>query len=158
MEGKVTLKTNGTLVLTSFCRFFFSNWDLGAFRETESREVLHECLRIFQKNGKEDWSLAKIMYNLGTSYLRSNDYVEAENFSRKSMEIFAKVKGPQHKAITIPMLPLAVTLHHLGRYEEAEKLALEALQIRENAFGKDSGHAGKPLLLAFKSGNGVNCD
>ncbi|KAL6127254.1 hypothetical protein ACLB2K_075295 [Fragaria x ananassa] len=36
------------------------------------------------------------------------------------------------------MLHLAVTLYQLKRDEEAEQLALQALHIREKAFGKDS--------------------
>ncbi|KAM1142287.1 hypothetical protein ACFX19_042833 [Malus domestica] len=42
------------------------------------------------------------------------------------------------------MLHLAVTLYHLKRDEEAEQLALEALRIREKAFGK-----GLPSLEAL---------
>ncbi|KAM2281886.1 hypothetical protein ACFX1S_042418 [Malus domestica] len=47
-----------------------------------------------------------------------------------------KDSGPDEQSISFPMLHLAVTLYHLKRDEEAEQLALEALRIREKAFGK----------------------
>ncbi|KAM1254177.1 hypothetical protein ACFX2J_041961 [Malus domestica] len=55
-----------------------------------------------------------------------------------------KDSGPDEQSISFPMLHLAVTLYHLKRDEEAEQLALEALRIREKAFGK-----GLPSLEAL---------
>ena len=72
------------------------------------------------------------------------------------MEIIAKIVGPLHPCVTVPMLSLASTLRHLGLFEKAEQLALEALQIREKEFGEDSVEVGKSLLLAFKSNLMIN--
>lgn len=54
------------------------------------------------------------------------------------------------------MLHLAVTLYHLKNDEEAEKLALEVLRIREKAFGKNSLPVGKPSLTSLKAWSGSN--
>jgi hypothetical protein len=63
-----------------------------------------------------------------------------------------KHKGTDNQSISFPMLHLAVTLYHLKNDEEAEKLALEVLRIREKAFGVDSLPVGKfPLPLLASS-------
>lgn len=89
------------------------------------------------------------MINLATSYSRSKNYAEAEHLLRRSLEIMIKQKGTDDQSISFPMLHLAVTLYHLKQDEEAEKFALEALRIRQKAFGEDSLPVGKfsrPLL------------
>ncbi|RYR41588.1 hypothetical protein Ahy_A08g037994 [Arachis hypogaea] len=63
----------------------------------------------------------------------------------KSLEIMIKQKGSDDQFVSFPMLQLAVTLHHLKQDEEAEKLALDALRIREKAFGEDSLPVGEAL-------------
>ena len=122
----------------------FSRCDLVACRGKEGRELLEECLLITEKNrGKEHPSSVTHMINLATSHLRSKNYAEAEHLLRTSLQIMAKTVRSDDQAMTFPMLHLAVTLYHLRRDEEAEQLALEALNIRENAFGKDSLPVGK---------------
>ncbi|KAF3432799.1 hypothetical protein FNV43_RR23901 [Rhamnella rubrinervis] len=108
-------------------------------RGKEGRELLEECLLIIEKSrGKEHPSSVRHLINLATSYSRSKDYVQAEHLLRTSLEILTKTVRPDDPSITFPMLHLAVNLYHLRRDEEAEKIALKALHIRENAFGKDS--------------------
>lgn len=91
------------------------------------------------------------LINLATSYSRSKDYVQAEHLLRTSLEIMTKTVRSDDPSITFPMLHLAVNLYHLRRDEEAEELAMKALQIREKAFGKDSLPVGKKLLLSRQS-------
>ena len=76
--------------------------------------------------------------NLATSYSQSKSYVEAEHLLRRSLKIMTKKMGNDDPSITFPMLHLAVTLYHLKQDEEAEQFALEALHLREKAFGEDS--------------------
>lgn len=49
------------------------------------------------------------------------------------------------------MLQLAATLYHLEKDDEAEKLALEVLRLREKAFGEDSLPVGKFPLPSLKT-------
>lgn len=83
------------------------------------------------------------MVSLATSHLRSKNYAEAEHLLRTSLQIMGKTAGPDEQAVSFPMLHLAVTLYHLKRDEEAEQVALEALRIRQKAFGEDSLPVGK---------------
>ncbi|KAF4380368.1 hypothetical protein F8388_024661 [Cannabis sativa] len=108
-------------------------------RGEEGRKLLEECLIITEKSkGKEHPSSVTHMINLATSHLRSKNFVEAERLLRTSIQIMSKTVSSNDQSITFPMLHLAVALYHLQRDEEAEQLALEALDIREKAFGKDS--------------------
>ncbi|KAG0493971.1 hypothetical protein HPP92_004965 [Vanilla planifolia] len=52
-------------------------------------------------------------------------------------------KDPKDQSVL--MLHLAVTLYHLRQDEEAEKLALEVVQVREESFGKKSLPVGEAL-------------
>lgn len=94
------------------------------------------------------------MINLANSYSRSKNYADAENLLRRSLQIMIKQKGTDDQSISFPMLHLAVTLYHLKKDEEAEKLALEVLRIREKAFGKDSLPVGKLSLTSLKTCSG----
>lgn len=116
----------------------------GFCREQEGRELLEECLLICERyKGKEHPSSVTHLLNLASSYSRSKNFVEAERLLRTSLQIMSKMVAPEDQSLTVPMLHLAITLYHLKRDEEAERLALEAVHIRENAFGKQSLPVGK---------------
>ncbi|XP_016471148.2 uncharacterized protein LOC107793338 isoform X2 [Nicotiana tabacum] len=108
-------------------------------RGEEGRLLLEECLLITEKfKGEGHPSSVSHLVNLATSYSQSKRFAEAERMLRMSLQIMLKNVSPDDQSITFPMLHLAVTLYNLNRSEEAEKYALEVLQIREKAFGKDS--------------------
>ncbi|KAK9293216.1 hypothetical protein L1049_021205 [Liquidambar formosana] len=128
-------------------------------RGQEGRELLEECLLITEKyKGKEHPSSVTHLLNLATSYSHSKNFVEAERLLRISLQIMMKTLDPNDPSITFPMLHLAVTLYHLKRNEEAEQLALEALHIREEAFGKESLPVGEALdcLVSLQTRLGKN--
>ncbi|KAL0317986.1 UNVERIFIED_CONTAM: hypothetical protein Sangu_2212900 [Sesamum angustifolium] len=115
-------------------------------RAQEGRMLLEECLLISERfKGKEHPSLVPHLVNLATSYSRSKNFAEAERLLRISLQILMKTVPPDEPSITFPMLNLAVTLYNLHRDEEAEKLALDVLSIREKAFGKESLPVGEAL-------------
>lgn len=114
-----------------------------AGRGEEGQAVLEECLFITEKSkGKEHPRLVPNLLNLATSYSRSKNFAEAE---RLGLQIMMKVVPPDDPSIMFPMLHLAVTLANLHREEEAEKLALNVLHIREKAFGRESLPVGEAL-------------
>ncbi|EYU25245.1 hypothetical protein ABFS82_06G019600 [Erythranthe guttata] len=115
-------------------------------RGEEGRALLEECFLISEKlKGKENPSSVPHLVNLATSYSRSKNFAEAERLLRISLQIMMKTVPPDDPSITFPMLNLAVTLYNLHRDEEAERLALDALSIREKAFGKESLPVGEAL-------------
>ncbi|KAF6146013.1 hypothetical protein GIB67_033372 [Kingdonia uniflora] len=117
-----------------------------AGRECEGRELLEECLLITEKyRGNEHLSSITHILNLATSYSRSKNYPEAERLIRTALQIMKKSTDPLEQSITVPMLHLAVILYNLNRDEEAEHFALEAVRLREEAFGTDSLLVGEAL-------------
>ncbi|WOL12434.1 hypothetical protein Cni_G21201 [Canna indica] len=117
-----------------------------AGREQEGRELLEECLLISEKyKGIEHPSSVTHLLNIAMSYSRSKNFVEAERLLRTCLRIMLRTVGPKDQSISVPMLHLAVTLYNLRRDEEAEHLALEAVHLREDAFGKESLPVGEAL-------------
>ncbi|XP_064954769.1 uncharacterized protein LOC103975477 isoform X1 [Musa acuminata AAA Group] len=117
-----------------------------AGREQESRELLEECLLISEKHkGLEHPSSVTHVLNIAMSHSRSKNFAEAERLLRTCWHIMLRTVGPKDQSITVPMLHLAVTLYNLDRDEEAERLALEVVRIREDAFGKESLPVGEAL-------------
>ncbi|XP_077226873.1 tetratricopeptide repeat (TPR)-like superfamily protein isoform X1 [Tasmannia lanceolata] len=117
-----------------------------AGREQEGRELLEECLLISERHkGHGHPSSVTHLLNLASSYSRSKNFVEAERLLRTSLRIMSEEVDPADQSITVPMLHLAVTLYHLKQDEEAERLALEAVRIREDSFGKKSLPVGEAL-------------
>lgn len=132
-----------------------------AGREREGRELLEESLLISDRyKGKDHPSSVTHLLNLARSYSRSKNFVEAERLLRTSLQIMSKTVAPEDQSFTIPMLHLAVTLFHLKQDEEAERLALEAVRIRENAFGKQSLPVGEALdcLVSIQARTGKDDD
>ncbi|PIN27102.1 Kinesin light chain [Handroanthus impetiginosus] len=125
-----------------------------AGRGGEGRALLEECLLICEKfRGKDHPSMVPHLVNLATSHSRSKNFAEAERFLRISLQIMTKTTPRDDPSITLPMLDLAVTLYHLHRDEEAEKLAMDVLRIRKKAFGKESIPVGEALdcLVSIRS-------
>lgn len=109
-----------------------------------------ECLSTTKKyKGEEDPSFVTHITNLATSYSRSKNYVEAERLLRSSLQIMKRTVEPDDPSITFVMLQLAITLYNMNQDEEAEKLALEVLRVREKAFGDTSVPVGKPVILSL---------
>lgn len=119
-------------------------------REQEGRELLEECLLISEKHkGLEHPSSVTHVLNIAMSHSRSKNFAEAERLLRTCWHIMLRTVGPKDQSITVPMLHLAVTLYNLDRDEEAERLALEVVRIREDAFGKESLPVGELVILFF---------
>lgn len=97
--------------------------------------------------GKEHPSSVPLLVNLATSYSRYKNFVEAERLLSISLQIMMKTVPPDDQSLTFPMLHLAITLYNLNRDEEAEKLALDVLRIREKAFGRESLPTGNFLVV-----------
>lgn len=117
-------------------------------RGEEGRAILEKCLLINEKyKGKEHPSSVPLLVNLATSYSRYKNFVEAERLLSISLQIMMKTVPPDDQSLTFPMLHLAITLYNLNRDEEAEKLALDVLRIREKAFGRESLPTGNFLVV-----------
>ncbi|XP_022891097.1 nephrocystin-3 [Olea europaea var. sylvestris] len=126
-------------------------------RGEEGRAILEKCLLINEKyKGKEHPSSVPLLVNLATSYSRYKNFVEAERLLSISLQIMMKTVPPDDQSLTFPMLHLAITLYNLNRDEEAEKLALDVLRIREKAFGRESLPTGEALdcLVSIRSRSG----
>lgn len=135
--------------LCSLCDFFQLRVDFDSniySRNQEGRELLEECLLIAEKcKGEDHPSLVTHIINLATSHSHSKNLAEAERLLRVGLRLISKTVGVKDQSITVPMLHLAIVLYNLKRDKEAERYALEALNIREEAFGMQSLPVGKGI-------------
>lgn len=60
-----------------------------------------------------------------------------EDFFREAFRLQEKVLGPDHPDTLLTANSLAIGLTRLGRLEEAEEVALPALQGKEKALGSE---------------------
>ena len=64
---------------------------------------------------------------------------------RRSLKLVTSALGPTAPQVSIPLEFLATALHNLNKNKEAESLARQALNIRENNFPEDDPLIGKSL-------------
>ncbi|XP_047317428.1 nephrocystin-3 [Impatiens glandulifera] len=130
-------------------------------RGQEGHEILEECLLIAEEcYGKDHPNYVLHLINIAASYSNSKNYVEAERLLRIGVAILTKSVGPDDQSVTFPKLHLAVALYNLHKYDEAEKLALEVLHVREKAFGRESIPVGEAIecLVSIQARMDKTCD
>ncbi len=83
-----------------------------------------------------DATIAMILHDLGVLHIRMGMHEEAESNLRESLRLLTVVEGHEHRRLST-MNVLAAALHKQGRYEEAEPIARETLERRQELLGED---------------------
>ena len=114
------------------------------FNQLAESEKYAEAIPVVQKMleleeieyGPESSGYAWSLGLLAILYENVGDFAKAEQFYKRSLEIYAKALDPEHPDVAIALKNLALLLvSHYYRYEEAEPLYLRALAIEEKALG-----------------------
>jgi tetratricopeptide (TPR) repeat protein len=92
-----------------------------------------------------DVRLAYSFLVLGKCFIQRGDYVGAEPFYRRALEIYEKVHGPDHKDVGFSLAGLAKCNLHCGKYTEAQLLYIRVISIYEKIHGKDHEEVGNML-------------
>jgi len=82
----------------------------------------------------------------GLEHLEAKDYIEAEAQFRAALAIYEARVDAKHPNVATLLGNVATCLHHLERYAEAEPLLRRALAIREELYGRSTGH---PAVALF---------
>jgi len=80
---------------------------------------------------------AAVRFTIGHTYLRLGRYVDAERLLRSAVESQRAVPDQDLKDTTAYQVDLAVALHDLGRYDEAESLYRDALGTARRSLGEE---------------------
>src|ERR1700730_14959896 len=115
----------------------------GAFADAEKAGL--SAIAEAEKSGRQDTKGAKSWNNLGTLYVDTGRYADAEKFFSRAVELWEKVLGPDDKELAQGLNNLAVLDLKLGRMKEAESLMVRVLAIREKTLPPDHGDIGESL-------------
>ncbi len=112
--------------------------EVGRFEEAASR--IQDGLEMSHRlsPGPNSESIAYGHYYLAGVYADAGDWVRAEQSAREALGRYQQLFPSDHVFIARPLTRLGWALVELHRYEEAEPLLVEALQIREKR--KPPGH------------------
>jgi len=116
---------------TSITHLAATKWKLGNLDEAQS--LFEESLAMRQRLfGDRDPDIAASLNNLGNLLVTRANYVQAEGYLRRSLEMITRIRSEDPNAVEISYAAhnLAKCLVHLGKYEEAEQLYRQALAIR----------------------------
>ena len=100
--------------------------------------VLDEAEAIWTRNsGPEAPMIAAILGAQGITYLDEEKLVEAEKFTRRSLDLRLKVAGPQSRSAIVGWSQLYDVLVARGAFTEAEKAAASCLAVSEKLQNAD---------------------
>jgi CHAT domain-containing protein/Tfp pilus assembly protein PilF len=95
--------------------------------------------------GKEDTTIAIILYQIGGFQYRRATYDEAESSFKQALHIWERTFGQDHPDVAMSLYMLALTSWQQGRYDQAELLQKRALAIREKVFGSNHQEVARSL-------------
>ncbi|MDZ7720222.1 MAG: tetratricopeptide repeat protein [Balneolaceae bacterium] len=75
-----------------------------------------------------------------TDVKRRKMYDEAEKYYREALDIRLQLVGEEHPDVAYSLVHLGNLLRAKGEYEEAEKLLLEALEMRKKTHMRRDNH------------------
>ncbi len=99
--------------------------------------LLQKAISIMEGRYSSTAAYALALHRVGLLRYLQRKYEEAENWYKSALDVWGRVKGPNHPEYAATLNNLAVVYHAQGRYTEAEKLFLEAKMIRARLQGTD---------------------
>jgi tetratricopeptide (TPR) repeat protein len=94
---------------------------------------------------EQDVRLAYSFLVLGKCFIQRGDYIGAEPFYRRALEIYEKAHGPDHKDVAASLSGLAKCNMNCGKYTEAQLLYSRIISIYEKLYGPDHLEVGTML-------------
>jgi tetratricopeptide (TPR) repeat protein len=105
----------------------------------EATSVFDRALLLLQRYpGSNQLDVAGLVENIGMMHYGRENFSQAEEAFRKVYEIRVRVFGSGHPNAATTALNLGGTLLAMGRYEEAERLLVDALKTCETTVGPRS--------------------
>ncbi|MEO1051659.1 MAG: tetratricopeptide repeat protein, partial [Bacteroidota bacterium] len=121
-------------VAKSLSRLGLTAGNSGKFEQ--ALDYLHQCRLIQEELDPESLELALTYRNLAYYLKIINRFTQAEEYSRKSLEINEKLLPPDHPAIAQSLSGLAGVFFDFREYDLALKTSLRALRIFEKTIGE----------------------
>ena len=113
-------------------------------RDYEKAErVIQQVIETYTEIGGVGDSRLALPYNrLATLYRIQEDYLNAENYFRKALDISTRTMGEDHRFTRMVRMNLITPLLHLGKHQEIEYLFESNIDIMKNRYGPDHWRTG----------------
>lgn len=103
----------------------------------ESEDAWLSALEVAEKIGEENPPLSYTLYSLGDLKARQEEYDAAVQYHQRAYAVKKRVLGQHHLAVAASANSLARLFYYLRDYAEAEKLAIECIEIYEKLHGRE---------------------
>jgi eukaryotic-like serine/threonine-protein kinase len=134
----------------------------GLERFAAAESAATEAIAIFRGIDPRHPEATGVLHGLGNAAFARGDFAVAEARYRQTAAEWEASRGPDHRSTLQAKADHALALAALGRAEEAEPLAREALAARERVFGPESAYVahsrfalGEVLRAAGRSAEGL---
>jgi CHAT domain-containing protein len=104
------------------------------FQLAAAEETLKRCIAIGEKLG-DSIELARASVGLGSLYVGTSRYPEAETLIKRGLDIYGKVAGPEHPEAIGTLDNLGALYQQWGRYAEARPIFERAAELTEKVVG-----------------------
>ena len=88
--------------------------------------------------GEENDKVAKILYSLGTIYLKKNEFMKAKEKLTDARDILNKTNGPNDICTTVVEFKLGKPLIYLNDFQSTFKYYENSLEAREHIYTHES--------------------
>ncbi|MDZ4832935.1 MAG: tetratricopeptide repeat protein [Candidatus Melainabacteria bacterium] len=132
----------------------FDNWKMlkdqaekaGAMNSLQEAEhAWVSALEIAEKIGEENPPLSYTLYSLGDLKARQEIYDAAVTYHQRAYAVKKNILGPHHLAVAASANSLARLFYYLRDYINAEKMAIECIEIYERVYGHEHPEVGGAL-------------
>ena len=105
--------------------------------------VILQVIETYTEIGGEGDSRLALPYNrLAALYRIQEDYLKAENYFRKALDISTRTMGEDHRFTRMVRMNLITPLLHLGKHDEIEYHFENNIDISKNSYGPDHWRTG----------------
>jgi len=113
---------------------------------TQAAALFDRAISLLDVSGKPDQlGFAGILDNQGMMFHLQKNFVESEKPLRRAYNLRLELLGAENPIVVVTQVKLAGTLREMGRYEEAERMYRDALEIYEKTSRLRSMDAAKAL-------------
>jgi tetratricopeptide (TPR) repeat protein len=114
-------------------------------RQGEAEALYRRSLAILSDKFHSSLIATSVMTNLGQLLRDRGEFEEAEELTRRALEIAINSLGSLHPEVATSMLSLSIILGETGRGEEALRFAREATAILESTLGPNNAETAAAL-------------
>jgi tetratricopeptide (TPR) repeat protein len=101
-------------------------------RFDEAESYLQDALTILEDHPSDPATLASILARLGEHYERSGEHEQALEILSRALDLHLELFGRSHWGIAYVQERMAGVHRREGRFDEAERLLLDALKIHDS--------------------------